>query len=211
MFAHDGIIFAERQLFRLGARILLGDVKETRVSRADELDLDCGRLCHDLKPYPDERESHETRANKARPLAGSAFNVNPISPILAIHIYLTKLSKIGHSTTGGLSHMGVNQDGLLTLRAQLASQLDQMSEHASQLPLAQLVSEVDSFRRTARDMGFAAAADLAHGLETALARSGGKITIQPFVDTMRDAIGCDSVDPNQMEALLAMASRRLYG
>lgn len=47
MLAHDGIIFAERQLFGLGPRILLRDIEEARIGRAHELDLDSGRLGHD--------------------------------------------------------------------------------------------------------------------------------------------------------------------
>src|SRR5687768_14343211 len=50
MLAHDGIVLAEGELLGLGARILLRDVEETRVRRADELDLDSGRLGHDPKP-----------------------------------------------------------------------------------------------------------------------------------------------------------------
>jgi hypothetical protein len=46
MLAHDGIIFAERQLFGLRARIFLGDVEKASVRRAGELDLDGGWLSH---------------------------------------------------------------------------------------------------------------------------------------------------------------------
>src|SRR3954470_13535611 len=47
MLAHDGIVFAERQLLGLGAWILLRDVEEAGVCRADELNLDGARLGHD--------------------------------------------------------------------------------------------------------------------------------------------------------------------
>src|SRR3546814_16491079 len=46
----DGIVLAEAQLLGLVARILLGDIVEARVRGADELDLDGGRLGHDLLP-----------------------------------------------------------------------------------------------------------------------------------------------------------------
>ena len=46
MLAHDGVIFAERHLFRDVTRIFLGHVEETRVSSAEQLDLDRGWLRH---------------------------------------------------------------------------------------------------------------------------------------------------------------------
>ena len=46
MLAHDGVIFAERHLFRDVARIFLGHVEEARVSGAEQLDLDSGWLRH---------------------------------------------------------------------------------------------------------------------------------------------------------------------
>lgn len=46
MLAHDGIIFFERQLFGLRARIFLGDIEKASVRRAGELDLDGGWLSH---------------------------------------------------------------------------------------------------------------------------------------------------------------------
>ncbi len=50
MLAHDRVVFAEAQLFGLVPRILLGDVVEAGVGRADELDLDGCRLGHDPNP-----------------------------------------------------------------------------------------------------------------------------------------------------------------
>ena len=51
MLAHDGIIFAHHHF--LGgirtARIFFRGVVKARIGRADELDFDGGRLCHDLK------------------------------------------------------------------------------------------------------------------------------------------------------------------
>ena len=51
MLAHDGVVLAHHHLFSgvRAARVLLRGVVKAGVSRADELDLDRGRLCHDLK------------------------------------------------------------------------------------------------------------------------------------------------------------------
>src|SRR5690349_2273774 len=52
------VIFAEAQLFRLSARILLGHVKEARVRGADELDLDRCRLRHWMSPNLKKEKRH---------------------------------------------------------------------------------------------------------------------------------------------------------
>ena len=46
MLAHNRVVLLERKLFRLGPRIFLGDVKETSIRRAGELDLDSRWLGH---------------------------------------------------------------------------------------------------------------------------------------------------------------------
>src|SRR5689334_16967834 len=46
MLAHDRIVLAEAQLLGLRARILLGDIEEAGVSRADEANLDGCWLGH---------------------------------------------------------------------------------------------------------------------------------------------------------------------
>jgi hypothetical protein len=46
VLARDGIVFLEDELFRLGARVLLGHVEIARIRRGQELDLDHGGLGH---------------------------------------------------------------------------------------------------------------------------------------------------------------------
>ena len=48
MLAHDRIIFAKAHLFRGVARIFLGDIEKTSVSRAEQFDLHSGWLRHGL-------------------------------------------------------------------------------------------------------------------------------------------------------------------
>src|SRR3546814_15822578 len=67
MRAHDRVIFEERQLLGLGARVLLGHIEEAGVSRADELDLDGGRLGH--CPRPSNTEMPKTKKAASPPLA----------------------------------------------------------------------------------------------------------------------------------------------
>ncbi len=107
--------------------------------------------------------------------------------------------------------MGINQDALLTIKAQLCDGIDQIAGDLSHVPAARLVQQVDDIRRTARTYGFAVVADLAHALESAMARSSGAITILPYLDAMRDATGCESADPAIANAYLASVSQRLHG
>jgi hypothetical protein len=48
MLAHDGVIFAESQLFRLIPGVFLGYIEKAGVSCADETDFDSGWLRHGL-------------------------------------------------------------------------------------------------------------------------------------------------------------------
>jgi len=50
VLARHRIVLLEAQLLSLGARILLRDIEEARVSAADELDLDGCRLGHWIDP-----------------------------------------------------------------------------------------------------------------------------------------------------------------
>ena len=47
VLANDGVIFAESQLFRLVARVFLGDIEKAGVSSAKQFDLYSGWLRHD--------------------------------------------------------------------------------------------------------------------------------------------------------------------
>jgi hypothetical protein len=77
MLAHDRVILREAQLLGLGARVLLGGVEEAGVRRADELDLDRGRLCHDLNScdLKNAKAANVSAALKRCPMAERACNV----------------------------------------------------------------------------------------------------------------------------------------
>ena len=47
VLANDGVVFAESQLFRLIARVFLGDIEKAGVSGAEQFDLYSGWLRHD--------------------------------------------------------------------------------------------------------------------------------------------------------------------
>ena len=107
--------------------------------------------------------------------------------------------------------MGINQDALLLVKAQLCERIDRIAEGLSHFPAAHLVQQIDDIRRTARDYGMTAVADIAHGLESAMAQSEGAITVLPYLEAMRDATGCENADASISVAFLASVNQRLYG
>lgn len=107
--------------------------------------------------------------------------------------------------------MGINQDALLTIKAQLCERIDMIAQDVSHVPAARLVQQIDDIRRTARIYGINAVADLAHSLESAMAQSEGAVTVLPYLEAMRDAAGCDNADASVSTAFLASVNQRLYG
>jgi hypothetical protein len=111
----------------------------------------------------------------------------------------------------GVTIMGIAQDNLMAIKAQLSAQIEQLTAHASSLSASEIAAQVDLIRRSARDHGLSALADVSHGLESALARSDSLVMIRSWLETMKEAVGCDPCDPSMSQALLASIGRRLYG
>jgi hypothetical protein len=107
--------------------------------------------------------------------------------------------------------MGINQDALMLVKAQLCDRIDQIASDLSRLSAGRLVQQIDDIRRTARDYGLVPVAEIAHSLESAMARSGGAITVMPYLEAMRDATGCESSDQATASAYLASVNQRLHG
>src|SRR5690606_3459951 len=51
VLADDGVVLLERQLFSLGASVLLGHVEEAGIGSRHELDLDGGGFCHSSRSF----------------------------------------------------------------------------------------------------------------------------------------------------------------
>jgi hypothetical protein len=105
--------------------------------------------------------------------------------------------------------MGINQDNMLAVRAQLCDRIDRIADQVGRIQPGRLVQEIDDIRRTARDFGLQPVADLAHGLESALARSEGAVTVLPYLDVMRDAVALEACDVAASQSFLAMVNQRL--
>lgn len=105
----------------------------------------------------------------------------------------------------------MTQDRLLAVKAQLCERIDRIADQVGHIQSGRLAQEIDEIRRTARDSGLQPVADLAHGLESALARSEGAITVLPYLDTMREAVSCEAYDDQASISFLAMVNQRLSG
>jgi hypothetical protein len=109
----------------------------------------------------------------------------------------------------GASPMGIATHALLQVQAQLCERIDKIAMELPHLSIARLAGEVDELRRIAGNHGLAPVVEIARGLESALAE--GSVMVMPFLETMRDAVGCERLDAGASQAYLASINQRLYG
>jgi len=97
------------------------------------------------------------------------------------------------------------------VKSELSARIDQLDRDFRLLSLGEVGRRVDTFRNLARRHGYEPASRLAGGLGDALARDGRAAMIRPYLNGMREAIGCDPNDRSAGDALLASISVRLIG
>jgi hypothetical protein len=102
-------------------------------------------------------------------------------------------------------------DALMMIKGQLCDRIDMIARELPHMSITGLMSEIDDIRRTASHHDLVPLAELAHGLESALASSRDRIMIMPYLDIMRDAIGCDRSNLAASQIYLTIVNQRLYG
>ena len=107
--------------------------------------------------------------------------------------------------------MSIAAETMLTVRSGLCDRIDHLAHDAPHLSMGQLCTGIDAIRRTALDYGLDPVVQLARGLESALADAGGTGVVLPWLDTMRDAVGCERLDAEASSAWLASINLRLSG
>lgn len=107
--------------------------------------------------------------------------------------------------------MGIANGAVMRAQAQLCDRIDRLAIEVPHLSVSRLAHEVDQLRRIATDYGLSPVADIARGLERALAGSEGGVVIMPFLEAMRDAVGCERLDAATSRTYLAAINQRLYG
>lgn len=107
--------------------------------------------------------------------------------------------------------MGLETDGRLIVKAELCDRIDRIVRELPHMSAGTLAFAVDDIRRLARANRHDAVAELARGLEHAIAESSGATMIIPFLEAMSDAVGCESVDPAVAQSFLASVGLRIHG
>jgi len=107
--------------------------------------------------------------------------------------------------------MGIAKDALMQVQAQLCERIDRLVSDLPQLTVSHLAHEVDELRQIAGSHGLTPVVEIAHRLESELATSRGGLMVASFLETMRDAVGCERLDDAATQAYLAAINQRLYG
>ncbi len=94
-------------------------------------------------------------------------------------------------------------------RAAIRDQIDRIALFSGSANV--LAVQIDALRHSAREMRLDAVAEIAHHFESALSQGKVKARFDPFIDALRDAVGCETADPEVISTLLAPVSQRLYG
>jgi hypothetical protein len=106
--------------------------------------------------------------------------------------------------------MRADHDGMLLVRADLCDRLDRLRS----LALGQggeIGETIEGIRFTAAAYGLAPVARLAEALRHAIAGAPDRTLAALYLDRLRDAIGCESLDDDAAESMLASVSVRFAG
>ena len=98
-------------------------------------------------------------------------------------------------------------DAMLLVRADLAERLNSLQRFARPLSTRDFTESVRSIRRIAAAYGLTPVVRLADALERAA--GDGDHATRLYLDRLRDAIGCERVDDQASEAMIASVSVRL--
>jgi hypothetical protein len=103
------------------------------------------------------------------------------------------------------------KDGMTVVRAQLCDRLDGLERALATRGSLGLAGHADAIGALARDYGLFSVQHLAEGLSVALGAGGRGAAIGPWIERLRDSIGCESVDEQSGTSWLASVMVRLGG
>jgi hypothetical protein len=123
------------------------------------------------------------------------------------HDALTK-NYVGHD-------MGLEQDRLMMVRAELSEQLVMLRLTSFDANPVQFLMRLERIRKTAAEQRFAAVAEIAAVFEAAMQkvieRGGSAEVVGNFTSILEDAIGCREIKASAANAMLANVALRLHG
>lgn len=107
--------------------------------------------------------------------------------------------------------MPLGRDAREGVKLELAARIDRIAIELPHMNAARLAFAIDDIRRTAAAHDLRPLAALSRGLENAIAESYGAAMVLPYLEAMRDAVECESIDPTVAASFLASVGLRLHG
>jgi hypothetical protein len=109
--------------------------------------------------------------------------------------------------------MSVDRDAMKVIRAELCERLAAMQAFAGRSSLCDLADSIGTFRTLAAAYGMTPVVRLTEALERAMAEDQtdrtSRCPTSLYLERLQDAIGCDCVDEQSSEAMIASVSVRL--
>ena len=105
--------------------------------------------------------------------------------------------------------MHMDHDGMLLVRAELCEQLEALQKAAAKIAVRDLVQRIGAIRTMASAYGLTPVVCIAEALERTIKAEPRGCLAGLYFDRLRDAIGCDRLDDDASQALLASVSIRL--
>lgn len=104
-----------------------------------------------------------------------------------------------------------DHDGMLVVRADLCDRLDRLQGAASRMSVRDLMQGIATIRTLGSAYGLTPVVCLAEAFGRAIQAQPRGCPAGLYFDRLRDAIGCERVDEQASEALLASVSVRMGG
>lgn len=102
-----------------------------------------------------------------------------------------------------------NREAMMVVRAELCDRFDRLRAQAGRMSAADFRQNVDGMRLLALAYGLSPVARLAEALQGAAASDRpGSSPVALYMERLRDAIGCERVDEQASQAMLASISVR---
>lgn len=105
--------------------------------------------------------------------------------------------------------MRADHEGMLVVRAELCDRLDSLQRAAARMNIRDFSKAIGSIRTMAAAYGLVPVVCLADALERAMRAQPRGCPAGLYFERLRDAIGCERLDDQASEALLASVSVRL--
>ena len=105
--------------------------------------------------------------------------------------------------------MRAGNEGMLLVRAELCERLESLQALSRRLSERDFTASVDAIRSLAAAYGLIPVVRLAEALERAVQESHGRCPRALYLGRLHDAIGCERLDEQASQAILASISVRL--